>query len=95
MFGASAIATIDFTDAGFANIGTPTGSGAFLDCDKLTSITFPSTLKTIGNETFRNCTALTELDFPADFNGIGTNNASIGTRAFSSSGITTLNFASP
>ena len=44
---------------------------AFDRCDQLTSITFPSTVKTIGEDAFYNLTALTELTIPATIESIG------------------------
>ena len=44
---------------------------AFDRCDQLTSITFPSTVKTIGEYAFYSLTALTELTIPATIESIG------------------------
>lgn len=46
-------------------------SGAFTSCTELTSISFPSTIKTIGEDAFYNLTALTELTIPATIESIG------------------------
>ena len=59
---------------------------AFDRCDQLTSITFPSTVKTIGEDAFYNLTALTELTIPATIE-------SIGDGAFKSSGLKKLTIA--
>lgn len=59
---------------------------AFDRCDQLTSITFPSTVKTIGAGAFYNLTALTELTIPATIE-------SIGEGAFKSSGLKKLTIA--
>ena len=44
---------------------------AFDRCDKLTSITFPSTVKNIGKYAFYSLTGLTELTIPATIESIG------------------------
>lgn len=46
-------------------------SGAFTSCTELTSISFPSTIKTIGEDAFYGLTALTELTIPATIESIG------------------------
>ena len=51
---------------------TAIGPECFLECTKLTSIQFPSTLKRIGQGAFMSCTALPEhLSFPASLEYIG------------------------
>ena len=45
------------------NGGTSIGSSEFYGCDKLTSITIPSTVQSIGNDAFNNCYNLTSSSF--------------------------------
>ena len=52
-------------DADWTNIG------AFHECTSLRTITFPSTLKRIGNRTFSNCYALSNLQLPETLESIG------------------------
>lgn len=44
---------------------------AFMGCAKLTSVTFPSTLKTIGEGVFYGCSRLTSVELPAQTVSIG------------------------
>lgn len=44
---------------------------AFMGCAKLTSVTFPSTLKTIGEGAFYGCSRLTSVELPAQTVSIG------------------------
>lgn len=44
---------------------------AFDRCDQLTSISFPATIKTIGEDAFYSTTSLTELTIPATIESIG------------------------
>lgn len=79
---------------------------AFMGCAKLTSVTFPSTLKTIGEGAFYGCSRLTSVELPATVRTIGDwafyNNPlttitfndglqSIGSRAFYGVSVQTLN----
>ena len=50
---------------------TSIDASAFKDCSALTSVSFPASVKTIGNEAFRNCTSLTELILPEGLTSIG------------------------
>ncbi|MCB8818495.1 leucine-rich repeat domain-containing protein [Desulfosporosinus shakirovi] len=44
---------------------------AFVSCEKLTEISLPATLKTIGNSAFANCLALTRMDLPEGLAAVG------------------------
>lgn len=44
---------------------------AFINCERITSITIPSTVKKIGVEAFRNCTALKEFAVPTSLEHMG------------------------
>ena len=44
---------------------------AFMDCVKITSVVFPSTLTTIGEAAFINCTGLTKVVIPSNITNIG------------------------
>ncbi len=61
----------------------PAGSGAFTDCDSLTNVSLPSSLRIIGSLTFEECRSLTHLVIPDGVTGIGGG-------AFDGSGITSL-----
>ncbi len=45
--------------------------GAFHSCSALTSITFPNSLKTIGNNAFYDCSKLTSIILPPELTSIG------------------------
>ncbi len=64
---------------------TSIGSGVFMGCSRLTSVTFGegSKLESIGNSAFRDCDSLTSVEIPA---GV----TSIGSYAFGSSGLTSV-----
>lgn len=51
---------------------TSIGRGAFMDCNNLTSATFPSTLTNLGNAAFSTCTALQSITLPNALAAIGT-----------------------
>ena len=52
--------------------GTPgQADGVFSDCDYITSVTFPDTMETIGEEAFSHCDGLTSLHFPASITLFG------------------------
>ena len=50
---------------------TSIGDLAFYGMDKLTRVTFPSTLRNIGSGTFKRCTSLAEVTIPASVTSIG------------------------
>lgn len=50
---------------------TSIGEYAFYDCDKLTSITIPSSVTTIGESAFRYCSNLTSITIPRSVTTIG------------------------
>lgn len=54
-----------YTDATSADItgATKIHANAFKDCNKITSITIPSTVTSIGSNAFANCTSLTNVTF--------------------------------
>lgn len=54
-----------YTDATSADItgATKIHANAFKDCNKITSITIPSTVTAIGSNAFANCTSLTNVTF--------------------------------
>ena len=47
-------------------------TGAFLDYDRLQSVTFPDTLKIIGQSAFEDCDGLKSISFPPSLYEIGT-----------------------
>ena len=50
---------------------TAIGDNAFRNCEDLTGVTIPATVKTIGDRAFRSCPALTRVDLPAGLETIG------------------------
>ena len=56
---------------------------AFYGCNKITSITLPNGVKTIGDDAFRGCTSLVSIALPSNLN-------SIGARAFANSGLVSV-----
>ena len=46
-------------------------TGAFLNCDKLSTVELPNTLRRIGPEAFRGCTSLKEIFIPDSVTDIG------------------------
>jgi hypothetical protein len=46
-------------------------TAAFRDCSKMTSVTIPTSVTSIGSENFRGCTSLTSVTFPASVTSIG------------------------
>lgn len=46
-------------------------AGAFVNCKKITSVTFPNTMGRIGNDTFTNCTSLSSIIIPTNVSYIG------------------------
>lgn len=46
-------------------------NGAFLDCDKITSITVPNSVTIIGNGVFEGCSSLTTIALPDSITSIG------------------------
>lgn len=65
---------------------TNIGDGAFYECTRITSITFPDSVTSIGEYAFSSCTGLTNITIPEGITIIGLN-AFLGC-----SGITTVNF---
>jgi uncharacterized protein YjdB len=59
--------------AGHYNIPPPVviTAGAFMYCEKLTSVSIPSSMNTIGNSAFYYCTALTSINIPESISIIG------------------------
>ena len=55
-----------FTEDGVAYTVTGVGSGAFANCDKLTSVTLPATITSIVEGAFAASTALTFIDIPEE-----------------------------
>ncbi|MBQ7973209.1 MAG: leucine-rich repeat protein [Lachnospiraceae bacterium] len=47
------------------------GKAAFMGCNKLNNVTFPSSLKTIEQEAFKECKAMTEISIPDSVSNIG------------------------
>ncbi len=62
---------------------TEIGNSAFYDCRSLSNIILPSQITSIGQGTFYNCVSLTTISIPE-------NVKSIGVKAFSQSGLTTV-----
>ena len=52
---------------------TTIGTNAFNGCNKLTSVSLPSTIKSINNYAFRNCSSLVTINLPEGMTSIGTN----------------------
>ena len=50
---------------------TAIGVNAFRDCEKITSVTVPSTVKTIGRAAFSGCESLKEVTIPSSVTSIG------------------------
>ena len=50
---------------------TAIGANAFFECEKITSVTIPSTVKTIGTSAFDGCEALREMTIPSSVTSIG------------------------
>ena len=50
---------------------TSIGAEAFRDCDELTKVVLPGTIKSIGRNAFYNCTALSNITLPASLVSIG------------------------
>ena len=53
------------TDGGITYKVTAIAYDAFRDCDKLTSVTLPSTIKHIGKYAFKNCSRLSSITLPS------------------------------
>ncbi len=62
---------------------TSIGSGSFINCEYLTSVTIPNSVTSIGESTFYYCSDLTSVTIP---NSV----TSIGKRTFSDSGLTSI-----
>jgi len=62
------LTTIDLSNTKVTSIG----DFAFSACNKLTTITLPSTLQTIGNYAFYNCSSLASFSVPGSVTTIGT-----------------------
>lgn len=50
---------------------TGIGYCAFVGCGRMTSVTIPSSVRTIGNSAFQNCSGLTSVDIPDGVTSIG------------------------
>lgn len=69
-----ALSTVVFEEGGTAGEGLviesgDSSTGAFLRCSAMTSVSFPSQLKQIGDYAFYWCTLLTDVTFGTDANG--------------------------
>ena len=62
------LTTIDLSNTNVTSIG----DNAFSACNKLTTITLPSTLQTIGNYAFYGCSSLASFSVPGSVTTIGT-----------------------
>lgn len=62
------LVTLDLSETQITEIG----DSAFLDCSALTTIKFPTTLKSIGETAFQNCYELTEVNLNDGIETIGT-----------------------
>ena len=49
------------------------GNSAFLNCENLSTVTIPSTIRSIGQQAFQNCNKLKEVDIPANVQSIEDN----------------------
>ena len=49
----------------------PGNGGTFRECEQLTAITLPSTLRVIGSNCFKGCTKLKQVTFPASLEKLG------------------------
>ncbi len=82
MFAVSKVKSTSLKNLTITN-GTAIADSALEGCTALSSVTIPSTVKSIGANAFKGCTALTSVTLPSGL-------TSIGNYAFSESGLTSI-----